>query len=206
MGIAERKNREKQDLREKIIQAASELFLQHGLMGTSVRMIAQKIEYSPATIYNYFESKEELYALVIKRGFQLLHGYTKPTINIQNPVHRIHAMAESFMQFARDYPNYYRLLPMLKGLPRDGPKSRKEIYLLLENSVKICLGNNQFSHYHLGTTSVFIWVMLHGLATLAITGEVGSPMPPLEKRLSDSAFLPLFDMMLSGLIGANHKN
>ena len=56
MGINERKERDRQDLRKSIMDAAREVFLEKGFEQTSIRAIAQKIEYSPTTIYLYFKA------------------------------------------------------------------------------------------------------------------------------------------------------
>ena len=61
MGIAERKEREKMEMHDRILQAATVMFLEDGYEKTSIRNIADKIEYSPATIYLYFKDKDELH-------------------------------------------------------------------------------------------------------------------------------------------------
>ncbi|MCC6839251.1 MAG: helix-turn-helix transcriptional regulator, partial [Flavobacteriales bacterium] len=55
MNIAARKAQEKEDLKRAILNAARELFLERGYDRTSMRMIAQRIAYSPTTIYIYFK-------------------------------------------------------------------------------------------------------------------------------------------------------
>ena len=50
--------------RERILSAALETFARHGLLGTSVRDIAQRARIRVSTLYHYFPSKEALYAEV----------------------------------------------------------------------------------------------------------------------------------------------
>ena len=57
MGIKERRERQKEHLREEILEAARELFLKEGVENVSMRAIAKRIEYSPTTIYLYFKDK-----------------------------------------------------------------------------------------------------------------------------------------------------
>ena len=60
MGINERKEREREEIRELILNAAREIFVEEGYEHTSMRKIAQKIEYSPGTIYHHFKDKSDL--------------------------------------------------------------------------------------------------------------------------------------------------
>ena len=66
MGIPDRKEREKQELRDLILKEARALFLEEGFEKTSLRKIAERIEYSPTTIYLYFKDKNEQFIFVLK--------------------------------------------------------------------------------------------------------------------------------------------
>jgi AcrR family transcriptional regulator len=60
MGIAERRSKHKENLRQAILDAAKKLFLRDGYHATSIRKIAQEIEFSPTTIYLYYKDKAEI--------------------------------------------------------------------------------------------------------------------------------------------------
>jgi len=72
MGIPERKEREKEELRERILTAAKTLFLEKGVEKTSIRNIADQIEYSPGIIYHYFQDKNEIFHALHQGGFHQL--------------------------------------------------------------------------------------------------------------------------------------
>src|SRR3974377_665963 len=72
MGVKERKARQKGFLRQEILDAASELFVKEGYENVSMRRIAEKIEYSPTTIYLYFTDKAELLEQVCFETFSRL--------------------------------------------------------------------------------------------------------------------------------------
>ena len=55
MGVTERKERERQEMRQRILDAAQQVFVEEGYEKASIRNIAERIEYSPATIYLYFK-------------------------------------------------------------------------------------------------------------------------------------------------------
>ena len=69
MGISDRKEREKEEMRRRILESAKKLFLELGYEKTSVRAIAEDIEYSPATIYLYFKDKNELLFALHQEAF-----------------------------------------------------------------------------------------------------------------------------------------
>ena len=72
MGVQERREREKQGIREEILEAARQLFVTEGYENVSIRKIAEKIEYSPGTIYLYFQDKAEILAQISEETFSRL--------------------------------------------------------------------------------------------------------------------------------------
>ena len=68
MGLAERK-KEKNELRELILLKAKEIIIREGQEKLSLRKIANEIEYSPATIYLYFQDKDEILYQMMDKGF-----------------------------------------------------------------------------------------------------------------------------------------
>src|SRR6516164_6433701 len=73
MGIKERQERDREAVRRSILDAARELFISEGYRNVSIRKIAEKIEYSPAAIYGYFPSKDDIFYALAEEGFRLLH-------------------------------------------------------------------------------------------------------------------------------------
>ena len=78
MGVIERKAREKQELKRQILDAARELFVKHGYESVSMRKIADKIEYSPATIYTYLRTKTRYWTAFAKRPFSTFTNTSWP--------------------------------------------------------------------------------------------------------------------------------
>jgi AcrR family transcriptional regulator len=60
MGVQERRARQKEGVREEILDAARTLFVKEGYEHVSMRKIAEKVEYAPGTIYLYFRDKAEI--------------------------------------------------------------------------------------------------------------------------------------------------
>jgi AcrR family transcriptional regulator len=111
MGINERKEREKEQLRRSILDAAMALFREEGFDQVSVRKIADRIEYSPTTIYLYFRDKNEIFYHLRLEGFQLLMQYhDKYTAACTSDEERFNAYGFAYIDFALAHPHYYQLM------------------------------------------------------------------------------------------------
>lgn len=85
MGIVQRKEREKEEMRRLILDAALRLFREHGYDGVSIRNIAEAIEYSPGTIYLYYKDKSEIFFALQFEAAALKRDHLLPVANIENP-------------------------------------------------------------------------------------------------------------------------
>ena len=72
MGVKERQERERETVARAILDAARHLFVTHGYEEVSIRKIAERIEYSPAAIYSYFPSKDDIFFALAEEGFRIL--------------------------------------------------------------------------------------------------------------------------------------
>src|SRR4051812_38459262 len=107
MTIANRKERQKEELKTKILQAARELFMERGFDETSIRTIAERIEYSPTTIYLYFKDKDDIFHALHGEGFTILNQYFKSLAHVSEPFERLKAICSAYINFAIDNGEYY---------------------------------------------------------------------------------------------------
>lgn len=115
MSIQDRKQREKEALRNKIIRAASELVSSEGHENVSIRKIARAVEYSPRTIYLYFRDKEHLLQEVIEAGFERtlsLRSRETPPDTLP-PAKLLRRRLATHIYNALDHPNFYRAVVTL---------------------------------------------------------------------------------------------
>src|SRR6185295_15315059 len=119
MGIKERQTRDREAVRRAILDAARELFVVEGFQNVSIRKIAERIEYSPAAIYGYFPSKDDIFFALAEEGFELLSapGGMGPTDALL-PLDRIRAIFWRFYEFSREHPQYFWLMFVDKSVPR----------------------------------------------------------------------------------------
>ena len=112
MGINERKTRQKQALRERILDAARRIVVREGFAALSMRKIADAIEYSPATLYLYFASRDEIARALCTEGYAQLLATFGPLAKIADPAERLKAMAHAYVGFGVAHPQTYRLIFM----------------------------------------------------------------------------------------------
>lgn len=120
MGIKERQERDREAVRRSILDAARDLFVQDGFQHVSIRRVAERIEYSPAAIYSYFPSKDDIFFALAEEGFRLLHGEpeTYAAMEALPPLERIRAMFWRLYQFSVDHPQYFALMFVDRSVPR----------------------------------------------------------------------------------------
>jgi AcrR family transcriptional regulator len=122
MGIKERHERDREAVRRSILDAARELFVTEGYQNVSIRKIAERIEYSPAAIYGYFPSKDDIFFALAEEGFRLL-GHPREAISQGQldrlpPLERIRALFWHFYEFSREHPQYFALMFVDRSVPR----------------------------------------------------------------------------------------
>ena len=115
MGTAQRREREKLQRRNDILNTARQIFFDQGFRDTTIDDIARATELARGTIYLYFEGKEEIYATVLEEGLDMLdaliHAAYKPEAD---PMTNLLAGHEAFMTFHERHPEYYNVLMLDK--------------------------------------------------------------------------------------------
>ncbi len=111
MGVLERKEREKKQRRNAILDAAEKIFFQQGLFNTSMDSIAKEAEFSKGTLYLYFKNKEELYRAVLLRGFILLEQKLKEALHDDASAYQnIINISTAYYKFSQDEDGYFNAI------------------------------------------------------------------------------------------------
>lgn len=141
MGTAERKEREKEQRRNDILNAAERIFFSKGFEDSTMDDVAEEAELSKGTLYLYFKSKEELFHEIAKRGGSILEEYFSNAVkNKENGLLKVKAIGEAYVKFYTEHYEYHRAL--LYGNMKKGPNSepRTEIGEQKMNSNEIFVG------------------------------------------------------------------
>src|SRR5215470_14266399 len=201
MGVKERRARQKRYLRQEILDAASELFVENGYENVSMRRIADKIEYSPTTIYIYFKDKAELLAQVCKETFsRLVQKLTKIMEQPGDSVERLKRGLTAYIEFGLENPHQYRatfMMPIPEGFDKskysDPDNPGMQTFDFLRRSVYDCVSAGRFRDSDLETLSQTLWCGVHGVTSLLITCEA---FPWVEKK---QLILNVIDTLIAGV-------
>lgn len=118
MGVKERQEREREAVARAILDAARDLFVTHGYHNVSIRKIAERIEYSPAAIYSYFPSKDDIFFALAAEGFQLLVSTPIEPPASDDPIDDVRAMVWHYYVFSKSHPEYFALMFIDRTVPR----------------------------------------------------------------------------------------
>ncbi|NQX41425.1 DNA-binding transcriptional regulator, AcrR family [Pedobacter steynii] len=170
MGISERKEREKGEMKKMITTAAMKMFLEDGYAKTSIRNIADSIEYSPGTIYLYYKDKDELLYEVQAQAFlQLLETFKTKAIS-KNPIERLEQLGKAYVSFALENPELYDLMFIIRAPMNVDEDLHKDngvaTFNCLADCLEECMKNGLLIFKDPVQAGLQVWSMMHGLVSL----------------------------------------
>jgi AcrR family transcriptional regulator len=108
MGVRERRQRERQELRRAILDTAREIAAAEGWAAVTIRRVAEKIEYSPPVIYEHFSSKEEIVVELLREGFRRMLGEMRAARDARkDPVQSLLAIGRAYWSFSVAHPEMH---------------------------------------------------------------------------------------------------
>jgi AcrR family transcriptional regulator len=176
MGVQERRAREKQELRQEILNAARDLFIREGFENVSMRKIAEKIEYSPTTIYLHFQDKADLLDCVCEETLQKLETWLAAIhAAAPDPLEGMKAGLRAYIEFGLEHPNDYRVAFLLEFKPIAGVDRCMRCHTMgqktfdyMRNSLSSCMELGIFAPNDIEATAQALWAAIHGLTSLLI--------------------------------------
>jgi AcrR family transcriptional regulator len=173
MGITDRKEREKLEMRRLIMDAAMDMFVKDGYEKTSIRNIADKIEYSPATIYLYYKDKDELLWGLQAEAFGKLADVFRERVTATEPLQQLRQLAKIYVEFGMSNPDLYDLMFIIRS-PMNAEKDEKwrngnDSFQFLVNVIQSGMDQLRYKDAMIGALSC--WSMVHGLVSLNVRGR-----------------------------------
>ena len=174
MGVKERRAREKELLRQQILSAARELFVDEGYENVSMRKIANKIEYSPTTIYLHFKDKADLLDSVCQETLlNLLNTLEELKRDMSDPIETLRKSGKVYVEFGLKYPQDYKLTFVIrpqfqKGLGLQEGSVGEKVFNYLRTMVSECIRQKMFRQMDVETTGQVLWAAVHGVTLLLI--------------------------------------
>lgn len=177
MGVQERRAREKENLRQEILDAARELFVREGVENVSMRKIADRIEYSPGTIYLYFNDKAEILKTLCEETFSKLNQKLQSIKDDRSDsLSSLRRGLRAYIEFGLQNPNHYIVTFVLSGQflhevgheinPNDAGMC---CFDNLRGIVQQCIQEGSFRLDDVEEASQVLWAGVHGITSLLIT-------------------------------------
>jgi AcrR family transcriptional regulator len=111
MGITERREREKEQRKNDIIDAAERVFFKKGQENATMDDVAEEAELSKGTLYLYFKNKEDLYLAIHLRGNRILYSLFKNAVkDMKTGIEKTRSIGAAYVEFFRKYPDYFKAM------------------------------------------------------------------------------------------------
>jgi len=208
MGVKERRERERTEVREKILDAALEVFAAKGDDGVTMRALADAIEYSPPVIYSHFHDKDAIIRELCYRAMRSLAHSFAAIGNISDPVERLRRIGKSYVDFALENPSHFRFMFLTAHpLPPDAQDDllrgdpQEDAYAFLKQTVEAGLAAGRFRPELTDAEEItqICWAAAHGVVALQ---NVKQHDRWIEWRDARTSAYRLIDAAIAGLTNA----
>jgi len=163
----------KENLRQEIMDAARELFVAEGYASVSMRKIADKINYSPTTIYLYFKDKSDLLHQICEQTFARLAQNIKAIQHLSdNPLEKLRSGMREYIHFGLKHPSQYEIVfitPLPKTVEMEFEETNGKIaFDTMRGVVAECVSANLLRNNDVELISQTLWAGIHGVTSLLI--------------------------------------
>lgn len=167
------------ETRDRILNEARDLFLEAGLEGFSMRVLAERVGISAPAIYRHFEDKDALLATLIDASFSTFSSYLVRALTGTTPLERFRRCGEAYFSFALENPRAYRLMFLTDCRELGLVRISKEIderaggtFLFLVDRIRECIDASVFAPGDPKAVALWVWSQVHGLSSLWLLGQM----------------------------------
>lgn len=197
MGIKERRSEEREQIRKKIFDAASEIIIAEGLEKLSIRKIAERIEYSSGVIYNYFKDKNDIVNRIIAENInRICDSILSLELQKMNPKTALELGLSKFAKALLENRQQYKAI-MLSGINlslfREDTSETNVLRELLKNVLKNGKNSGIFDIQNEEITSMLLIASVFGLINMIV-----------QEKLEDGQMLAILieshvDLLIRGI-------
>lgn len=183
---------------DRLLSAARDLFLEHGLEGVSMRAVAARVRLTPMALYRHFHSKEVLLNALLEQGHATFLQYLQRALAEASPAARLARSAYEYLNFSLEHRQDYRVMFMMAtARPRAGaaaPQWRDvATFRFLVDRVRDCAAVGLLRTDDPEFTALSSWAHVHGLVSLFLANKL---------ELDEEQFRTLYARSVTSLMGA----
>ena len=200
-----RRDREKAETRQRILEAARELFTTQGYAQTSMRRIADQIGYTATAIYHHFKDKDALLRELCLLDFRALGDALRQAGRVADPIERIRLMGFNYVRFALEHQQQFRFMFLVER-PIPGPDvviidPAEDGYKFLIDAVREALEKDLFraEFTDVEMLAQMLWAGVHGLAVIHMQSP-DKPHPWIQLRDPIETATQLVEIVCRGVL------
>ncbi len=205
-----RRDRERAETRQRILDIARAMFVRHGYEQTTMRAIADELDYTATALYHHFRSKDELLIELCMSDFRALAASFVRFAQISDPIERVVRTGEAYVDFALDHPMQYQfmfltprpIMEMKGGITRGDPSQDSYAFIRHAWAEAIAAGRVRPEFADPDELAQMSWAALHGLLSLHIVKPVSTQdgKPWLEWREGRQTALRMSEALIRGVL------
>jgi AcrR family transcriptional regulator len=193
-----RREREREETRRLITEAARKLFVSEGYAHVTMRRIAEAVEYTPGAIYSYFADKDAILHALHAQGFEELgRRMTAALDKLEDPAERLRAIGTAYRAFGRANPELYDLMFVAQAPTRAMDETWPEgarVYDLVRHEVRRGIEAGRLRAGDPEGLAFLLWGACHGMLSLELRGRTKVVPDPL--RVPDAAYDELLGLLI----------
>ncbi len=188
----------------EILEAARELFLEHGIEKVSTRQIASRVGMSQTALYVYFNSKEEMYEALVDAAFTKLNAAFERLKTPDDPLTTLRLAIGGYIRFGLNNPDEYRIAFLLRDARRMAAQRSGEhrhtigmqVFSMLEKLISDCIAGGVIGDDgdQGRATAKVVWAAVHGVVALLLA------YPDFGWEPTDTLIARHTEMLLNGLV------
>jgi AcrR family transcriptional regulator len=175
--VRDRKPYHHGNLRDALVEASLDLIREAGIRGFTLREVARRAGVSHAAPYRHFREKADLLAAIAEDGFdRLTSAMHSAATKSQDPFGRLQNAGIAYIEFAQEQPEHF-LVMFTADLDENAHLSAKaaagRCFSELLSLVSACRQARSLEGQRPETTALIAWAQVHGIADLALRGQLG---------------------------------
>jgi AcrR family transcriptional regulator len=195
-----RRQEHREEMKAEMREAARAIFVREGYQSLSMRKLAAGIGYSPAAIYLYFTSKEDLFHSLVEESFSRLNDSLAGLADEPrtNPIEQLKRGLKLYVRWGCTHPNDYQIAFLLPD-PSSGPYKTHQAFDVLRLMVGACLPEQGVRGENAETASQSIWAAVHGITSLLIQ------RPSFRWKTRESVIQQVIDSAVDGAVARSSE-
>lgn len=176
-----------EEIKQSVLDTALVIIAQEGFNALTMRRLGRELGMTAPNLYNYFNSKDEIYITLMIQGFTRLREYmVQVSEAAANPFQRARDVMHAYLRFGFEHPHHYELMfsshapktPDYKGTPEESLSEQEfalgmEVARFAETVLDLALEGVglKATPDQRRTMLIELWSLLHGMVSLHLTGN-----------------------------------